>query len=59
MCFVVAISFSGLHSIIEICVCGNFVDGGMNLVSRSCAGVKCVCYDVFVVVMLVFCVVFF
>jgi hypothetical protein len=38
---VVAISFCGLHSIVEIWVCGIFVDGGMNLVFLVCSGVKC------------------
>ena len=37
----VAISFCGLHSIVEICVFGIFVGGGMNLVSLVCYGVKC------------------
>ena len=39
---VVIMSFSGLHSVIEIWVCGIIVGGGMNLVSLVCVGVKCV-----------------
>ena len=42
MFFVVAISFSGLHSIIDIWVCGSCVGGSMNLGSLLCSGVKCV-----------------
>ena len=39
--FVVVISLCGLHSIVEIWVCGIFVGGGMNLVSLVCSWVKC------------------
>ena len=38
----VAISFSGLHSIADIWVYGIIVDGGMNLGSLFCVGVRCV-----------------
>ena len=41
MFFVVAISFCGLHSIVEIWVFGIFVGGGMNLVSLVCSGLRC------------------
>ena len=38
----VTISFSGMHSVVEIWVCGIIVDGGMNLESLVCVGVICV-----------------
>ena len=38
----VRMSFSGLHSVMNICVSGMDVDGGMNLVSLFCSGVKCI-----------------
>ena len=41
--FVVTMSFSGLHSVIDIWVCGSVVEGGMNLGSLVCMGVRCVC----------------
>jgi hypothetical protein len=41
--FVVTIFFSGLHSVIDIWVCGSVVGGGMNLGYLVCVGVKCVC----------------
>jgi hypothetical protein len=40
---VVAMSFSGLHSVIDIWVCGSIVGDGMNLGSLVCVGVRCVC----------------
>ena len=46
MCMVfslVAMSFSGLHSVTDIWMCGNIVDGGMNLGSLFCVWVRCVC----------------
>ena len=39
---VVAMSLSGLHSLIDIWVCGIIVGGGMNLVSLVYVGVRCV-----------------
>ena len=39
VCFVVLMSFSGLHSVIDIWVCGIIVGGGMNLGSFVCGGV--------------------
>ena len=40
--FVVEImSFSGLHSVISIWVCGIIVANGMNLESLGCVGVRC------------------
>ena len=38
----VIISFSGLHSMVEIEVSGSLVGGGINLVSLVCARLKCV-----------------
>ena len=43
VCFVVLMSLSGLHSIIDIWVCGVIVGGGMNLGSLVCMGVIWVC----------------
>ena len=37
---VVTISFSGLHSVVDIWVCGNIVDGVINLESWLCVGVR-------------------
>ena len=34
--------FSGLHSFINICVCGIFMGGGINLESLLCSVEKCV-----------------
>ena len=39
VCFVVLISFSGLHSIIDNWVCGVGVGGGINRGSLVCGGV--------------------
>ena len=39
--FVVAISLSRLHSIIEMWIWGMFVGGGINIVSLVCTRVKC------------------
>ena len=39
VCVVVLMSFSGLHSVIDIWVCGIIVGGGMNLGSFVCGGV--------------------
>lgn len=38
----VMISFSGLHSDMDMCVSGIIVGDGMNLVSLGCTGEKCV-----------------
>ena len=38
----VRISFSELHLVMNICVSGIVVDGGINLVSLFCLRVKCV-----------------
>ena len=46
MCMVfslVAMSFSGLHSVTVIWMCGNIVGGGMNLGSLVCVWVRCAC----------------
>ena len=46
MCMVfslMAMSFSGLHSVIDMWMCGNIVDGGMNLGSLICVWVRCAC----------------
>ena len=45
VCFVVLMSFSGLHSVIDIWVCGVIVGGGMNLGSFVCGGVIWVCIN--------------
>ena len=42
VCVVVLMPISGLHSIIDIWVCGVIVGGGMNLKSLVCIGVICV-----------------
>jgi len=36
MCVFVLMSFSGLHSVMEIYVSGMIIGGGMNRVSRDC-----------------------
>ena len=43
MCFVVLMSFSGLHSMVDIWVCDVIVGGDMNLGSFVCGGVIWVC----------------
>ncbi len=43
VCFVVLMSFSGLHSVIDSWVCVILVGGGINLGSFVCGGVICVC----------------
>ena len=46
MCMVfslVAMSFSGLHSVTDIWMCGSAVDGDMNLRSLFCVWVICAC----------------
>ena len=45
VCFVVLMSFSGLHSITDIWVCDVTVGGGINLGSFICGGVICVCIN--------------
>ena len=45
MCFVVLISFFGLHYVIDIWVRCVLVGGGMNLGSLICMGVICVCIN--------------
>ena len=42
MYVVVLMSLSGLHSIIDIWVCGVIIGGGMNLESLVCIGIICV-----------------
>ena len=39
VCVVVLMSFSGLHSVIDIWMCGIIVGGGMNLGIFVCGGV--------------------
>lgn len=39
---VVDMSFSGLHSVVTIWMCGSIKGGVMDLVSMGCMGVKCV-----------------
>ena len=39
---IVKISFSGLHSLMDMGVCGIIVGDGMNLGSLGCVGIICI-----------------
>ena len=51
--------FSGLHSVTDSWMCGVIVGGGINLGSFVCGGFMWVCISYFVMVVLLFCVIFF